>query len=212
MGSSLRRMWRLEEALERLDAAVRTFRDLDARWEIASALADRGQVHRLAGNLPSAEEDLREAVRICRQLGERNLITWSAERLIRVLVERGEVIEARRVLAEVEALLDPDDPGVRISLLASEHVITMAEGDLEGAVKVGQELIGLYRESGARNDTAGIIWWMGRLFGPDAAGGEESVEEARRTLEAAHWVQAQKDPDLFVAVLRERGLEVVPAG
>jgi hypothetical protein len=54
-----------------------------------------------------------------------------------------------------------------------------------------------------------MVWWMGRLFGPEAVGGERELEEARRTLDAAHWEQALRDPDLFQKSLRERGLEVV---
>ena len=41
VGNSLRRMWQLEDALPCLEEAVATFRDLDARWELASALGDQ---------------------------------------------------------------------------------------------------------------------------------------------------------------------------
>src|SRR4029077_2541630 len=58
-GNALRRMLRLEEALLDLDDAVGTFRDLGSRWELASALGDRGEVQFLAGRLDAAEEDLR---------------------------------------------------------------------------------------------------------------------------------------------------------
>ena len=211
VGNSFRRMGMFDEAMERLDAAVRTFRDLDARWELASSLTDRGFVRRLQGNMASAEEDLRRAVRMCRELGERNLITWSAERLVRVLVERGEPVEARRILTEVETLLDPSDRGGRMALLGSEIEILLGEGDRDGARKLGGELLDMYRESGPSNETAGMTWWMARLFGPESVGGEAVMEEARRTLEAAHWNQALADPDLFAEALRARGLEVVPA-
>jgi tetratricopeptide (TPR) repeat protein len=211
IGNSLRRMGMLQQAMDRLDAAVRTFRDLDARWELASSLTDRGFVRRLLGNMASAEEDLRQAVRMCKELGERNLITWSAERLVRVLVERGDPVEARKVLTEVEMLLDLSDRGARMSLLGSEIEILLGEGDRDGARKLGDELLSRYREAGPSNEAAGMTWWMARVFGPEAAGGEAAALEARRTLEAAHWNQALTDPDLFVAALRERGLEVVPA-
>jgi len=125
-------------------------------------------------------------------------------------VERGELAEARKALQELETTLDGTEPGVRISLLASEQVIMLAEGDVDGAAQAGLELIDLYRRSGARNDTAGAVWWMGRMFGAEMVGGEAAVEEARGTLEGAHWIQALKDPDLFSEFLRQRGLEVVP--
>ena len=49
VSGSLRRMMRLDEALEHSDAAIRTFRELGARWELASAIGDRGTIHRLQG-------------------------------------------------------------------------------------------------------------------------------------------------------------------
>jgi hypothetical protein len=51
---------------------------------------------------------------------------------------------------------------------------------------------------------AAWIWWVGRLFGEDLAGGPTAVEEAGRKLEAAHWVQSLREPDLWT--------EPVPAG
>src|SRR5205814_4061085 len=58
VSSSLRRMLRLDEALEHADAAIRIFRELGARWELASALGDRGELHRVAGRMDDAETDL----------------------------------------------------------------------------------------------------------------------------------------------------------
>ena len=49
MGGTLRRMMRLEEAERHLDDAVDGFRELGARWELASALTSRGITLRLAG-------------------------------------------------------------------------------------------------------------------------------------------------------------------
>ena len=42
VASSSRRLWRLETAEEHADAAVRTLRELGARWELAGALGERG--------------------------------------------------------------------------------------------------------------------------------------------------------------------------
>ena len=81
VGNSLRRMWQLEDALPCLEEAVATFRDLDARWELASALGDRGHIRRLSGHYAEAEDDLREALKIRRQLNERSLISWTAAEL-----------------------------------------------------------------------------------------------------------------------------------
>jgi class 3 adenylate cyclase/tetratricopeptide (TPR) repeat protein len=211
MGNSSRRMWKLPEALDLLDIAVRTFRDLDARWELASALSDRGMVKRLLGNLESAEEDLRETVRLCRQLGERNLITWSMERLIRVLVERGEVHEARRVLLEVGPQLDLSDPGARLSLEEAETVIALGMGDWEDALQHARTVLDLYASS-TPNDVAGAVWGVGQVFGAEIVGGEEALERARKLLERNHWRQALEEPGLLLGALRKAGVEALTRG
>ena len=81
VAASLRRLLRLDEALEHAEPAIRTFRELGARWELASALGDRGAIHRMAGRFEDAEADLREAFVLCRDLQERALVTWTAAEL-----------------------------------------------------------------------------------------------------------------------------------
>ena len=211
MGNSLRRMWRLEEGLSLLDGAVRTFRDLDARWEQASALSDRGNLHRLLGHSAAAEEDLRATVRMCKDLRERNLITWTVERLVRVLVERGELAEARRALAESEPMLDPSDPGARASLARSEQLIALASGDREAALERAREHLEV-TATDAPNDRAEITWWMGRIFGADEVGGPETLEEARAILEAHHWIQSLREPVLLLGAVEGPGVQAVPLG
>jgi tetratricopeptide (TPR) repeat protein len=211
MGNSLRRMWRLEEGLSLLDGAVRTFRDLDARWEQASALSDRGNLHRLLGHSAAAEEDLRATVRMCKDLRARNLITWTVERLVRVLVERGELAEARRALAESEPMLDPSDPGARASLARSEQLIALASGDREAALERAREHLEV-TATDAPNDRAEITWWMGRIFGADEVGGPETLEEARAILEAHHWIQSLREPVLLLGAVEGPGVQAVPLG
>jgi hypothetical protein len=41
------------------------------------------------------------------------------------------------------------------------------------------------------------VWWTGSLFGPEAAGGEQAIEEARETLERNEWRQALAEPELI---------------
>ncbi|HSH33809.1 MAG TPA: AAA family ATPase, partial [Actinomycetota bacterium] len=90
VAASLRRLLRLDEALEHAELAIRTLRELGARWELASALGDRGAVHRVAGRLDDAEVDAREAFILCRDLQERALVTWTAAELARVLSMQGD--------------------------------------------------------------------------------------------------------------------------
>ena len=92
VAASLRRLMRLDEGLKHSEAAIRTFRELGARWELASALGDRGATYRLAGRLEEAETDLREAFVLCRDLQERALVTWTAAELARILATRGDLV------------------------------------------------------------------------------------------------------------------------
>jgi class 3 adenylate cyclase/tetratricopeptide (TPR) repeat protein len=201
VGNSLRRMWHLDEARQYLDRAVRTFHDLGARWEEASAIGDRGTVRRLLGDLRGAEEDLRETMRLSRELRERTLMTWTVDRLVLVLILQGDVVGARAELTEAVASIEPDDPAFRETLLVSELLVHLAEGQEEVARERALAVLDMQRARGLRNEIATITWWAGRVFGPDAVGGEATVEEARATLEAAGWVQFIREPDLVLHAL-----------
>jgi hypothetical protein len=52
------------------------------------------------------------------------------------------------------------------------------------------------------NVRAAQVWWAGRLFGADAAGGDEALETARDLLERHHWRQALREPDLAADLRR----------
>jgi class 3 adenylate cyclase/tetratricopeptide (TPR) repeat protein len=195
VGNSLRRMARLDEALPHLNESVKGFRELDARWEIASAVGDRGTVHRLEGRLPQAESDLREALALCRELNERVLVTWTASELARILLARGELDEARSVLSEPSARLGAEvDPQALGSILAAEALLALAEGDPDRARERAEMALQAARPK-ARNELASWTWWVGRLFGADSVGGEERVEWARRTLQSSGWIQHLREPD-----------------
>ena len=196
VGNALRRIGRLNEALPHLNAAVDAFRELGARWELASALTSRGILHRLAGRIDQAVKDLREAYRLCRELKERGIVTWTASQLAMALVRAGELQAAREVLEETAAVVDSRGPGSVDWLLEGEVEILLAEGDREGALEKALEVLRLEREHESAKDVAARIWWIGRVFGPDAVGGEEEMERARKLLEETHWQSAILAPDL----------------
>jgi tetratricopeptide (TPR) repeat protein len=197
VGGTLRRLGRLDEALVHVDAAVDGFRELGARWELASSLTSRGNVHRLAGRPEDAVRDLREAYRLCRELHDRSIVSFTAGSLARALADTGELDAARRVLADVAGLAGdgsrPDE-----ALLDAEVEILLAEGDRETALAKARELLALERERSGPKDVAARVWWVARLFGDEAAGGVEEVERARAMLEEVHLVQALRRPDLLL--------------
>jgi class 3 adenylate cyclase/tetratricopeptide (TPR) repeat protein len=85
---------RREEALPWFDQAIATFAELGARWELADARAARGITRRELGRLDEAEDDLRFAIRIAEELGDRQLPGWTWRALARVSELRGDQGEA----------------------------------------------------------------------------------------------------------------------
>jgi class 3 adenylate cyclase/tetratricopeptide (TPR) repeat protein len=196
VGNALRRTGRMSEAEPHLNAAVDGFRELGARWELASALTSRGTLHRLAGRIDQAVKDLREGYRLCRELKERGIVTWTANQLAIALVRTGELQAAREVLEETSAIVGSGGPGSVDWLLEADVEILLAEGDRDGALEKALELLRLERVQGSAKDVAARIWWIGRVFGPDVVGGAEEIERARNLLEDTHWEAALMAPDL----------------
>jgi tetratricopeptide (TPR) repeat protein len=198
VAASLRRLLRLDEALEHGEHAIRTFRELGARWELASALGDRGAVYRVAGRLEEAERDLREAFLLCRDLQERALVTWTVAELARIHALLGDPTSARQVLAEPWVRRGDGDPGSVGALLSAESVVALAEQDRATARAKAEAAIEAETDGSgeALNARAALRWWAGRVFDPDAAGGQPLLDEARSTLERHHWLQALREPEL----------------
>jgi tetratricopeptide (TPR) repeat protein len=175
---------------------VTAFRELGARWELASGLTSRGILHRVSGRPDEAVTDLREAFRLCRELKERSIITWTANALAGACVDAGDLKTAREALEQAAAAVTPEGPGSLDWLTAAEVLILLAEGERDAALERANEMLRIAREQGPAKDVAARVWWNGRVFGPDAVGGEEEMERARKVLEETHWVQALHEPDL----------------
>jgi tetratricopeptide (TPR) repeat protein len=93
-GRVLHELGRYEEALPWFDRGIAIFADLGARWELADARAARGIAKRELGRLDEAEEDLRFAIRIAEELGDRQLPGWTWRALAKVAELRGDGAEA----------------------------------------------------------------------------------------------------------------------
>jgi len=91
---SLDDLGRREEALPCFDRGIAIFADLGARWELADARAAKGIAERELGRLDQAEEDLRFAIRIAEELGDRQLPGWVWRALAKVSEKRGDKAEA----------------------------------------------------------------------------------------------------------------------
>jgi tetratricopeptide (TPR) repeat protein len=196
VGNSLRRMMRLDEAEPYLDEAVRTFRDLGARWELASALSNRSDIYRLSGRLQAAEADLKESLEVSRHLGERSLIRWVARDLVRVFLAQGMRESAQRILEDPAAWVEVGDTESHWSRAFAEMVMALHDGDRDRALEGALDMLRLGKEEGWPNPVAADIWWVGTIFGPEVVGGDEVLEQARQRLEAARWYQALREPEL----------------
>ena len=93
-GRVLDDLGRQEESLPWFDRGVASFSELGARWELADARAARGIAKGKLGRLDDAEEDLRHAIRIAEELGDRQLPGWTWRALARVAEQRGDRAEA----------------------------------------------------------------------------------------------------------------------
>ena len=196
VGGTLRHMMRLDEAESHLDGAVDAFRELGARWELASALTSRGIARRLAGRAEDAVTDLREAYRLCRELNERSIITWTAGALARALVNAGDTGAARRVLDETDSVASVHTAADEEWLDYADVEIMLAEGEREAALEKALSLLRYERDEGRTKDVAGRVWWISEVFGPDAAGGAEEVQRAKELLERTKMLQAFREPEL----------------
>jgi class 3 adenylate cyclase/tetratricopeptide (TPR) repeat protein len=196
VGGTMRRMMRLEDAEEHMDRAVDAFRKLGARWELASALTSRGIARRLAGRTQDAVKDLREAYRICRELKERSIITWTASALARALVNAGDPGAARRVLEETASIASEQTAASEDWLDYADVEIMLAEGEREAALERALSILRYERGEGSRKDVAARVWWISQVFGDEAAGGEEEVGRARELLERTQMLQAFREAEL----------------
>ncbi|MGZ8571692.1 MAG: hypothetical protein ACXWW5_05650, partial [Actinomycetota bacterium] len=196
VGSSLRRMLRLEEARTHGDHAVRILRELGARWELAGALGERGSTARVDGRLDEAERDLREAFILCKDLSEQALITWTGSELARTLASRAETAAARTVLEDPVLRSVEGEPGSAAALLIAEAALALAETDDETArLKSGAAIRAEGSADLVPNAHAAVVWWTGRLFGAGSAGGDEALKDASDVLQRNGWLQALAEPD-----------------
>ncbi len=193
LGAALGIMGRIDEAIPNLETAAATLADIDARWETASVLADLGEILRHFDRPREAEAPLREALAITRELGDRQLVGWIAAELARTLRMLGRSDEARTILSESATLVDMY---AESSALKAKALMAVDDGDEKTARATMDHALELARAKGVENSLARMVWFAGRLLGPEAVGGTEALADARARLEEAGWVMFLVDADL----------------
>lgn len=201
VGNTLARTVRLDEARTALDQSVQAFRELGARWELASALGDRGNVFRIEGRLAEAAADLREALAYCRELGEQNLVTWTSSTLGQVLLLDGDRAGAERLADETEGYVHASDPAEQEPSLPLRILLALADGDRAAAERLARRLLERERDPAWPNQGAARTWWVGRLLGAELVGGAAELASARERLERVGWETAIGEPDRIRATL-----------
>ncbi|MGH2676771.1 MAG: tetratricopeptide repeat protein, partial [Actinomycetota bacterium] len=174
---------------------VQVYRDLGARWELSSALGDRGAINRLLARFDAAEADLGEALALCQELGDRVLIVWTVAELATILTLDGRAGSARELLESEVIPPTIEAPGDRTAVLWAWSYVLLAEGEQDAARDRAVEALRLDREVGREVSLAITTWWVAALFGPDAVGGDDELDRARKVLEEAGWVRAFREVD-----------------
>jgi tetratricopeptide (TPR) repeat protein len=160
------------------------FAELGARWETASALGDLAELERISGRILEAEEHQREAIKICKDLGDRQLIGWIAAELALSLRAQGRKREAAAAIEDVSSIVDANTDA---STLRAMALLAMDEGDRAGAASAIERLLAFVRAGNRPNAVARSVWFGARLLGAEAVGGEEAARRARDRLEAIGW-------------------------
>jgi hypothetical protein len=125
------------------------------------------------------------------------MVTWAASSLAKALADAGETGRAKGILAEAAGIASADGPAPAEWLLDAEMEIMLAEGDRETALEKAQQLLGVEREHGQPKDVAALLWWVGSVFGAEAAGGADELEAARALLERTHEHTALERPEVL---------------
>jgi thioredoxin-like negative regulator of GroEL len=142
---------------------------------------------------------LREAYRICRELKERSIITWTAAALARAYVSAGDPGAARRVLEETASVASEETAATEDWLDYADVEILLAEGEREAALERALSILRYERGEGSSKDVAARVWWISQVFGVEAAGGEEEVERARELLERTQMLQPFREAELVTS-------------
>jgi tetratricopeptide (TPR) repeat protein len=177
---------KFDEARELLAGAKQLARSLSATWYVGLVSLWSARIERLAGDLAAAEADLREAITLFREMGERWFQAIAAIDLARLLLVQGrrsELGELRVLVRDVERLFDPEFEmklcAFRARELALDGEIPEALALAERAVAVAQTTDQLIFHAEVLRDRADILALAARSTDATA-----DLEQAIRFLEA----------------------------
>ncbi|HKP17653.1 MAG TPA: tetratricopeptide repeat protein, partial [Gaiellaceae bacterium] len=148
LGLVLARSGRLDEARELFATARRNRTDLGQRLAVAASAEFAALVERLAGDLESAERELRAGCEALERMGATSLLAWLLGLLAEVVLELGRFGEADRLARRSEELAAVDDIDAQIQWRLVRARLTARAGG-EGSVATAQEAVRLALETDA---------------------------------------------------------------
>jgi class 3 adenylate cyclase/tetratricopeptide (TPR) repeat protein len=122
-----------DEAEHYLRQALEMFDEIGAAGRYGWTLSNLASVYRRRGDLPLAEKTFREAVQRLRRTHEQGFLVEAERGLAEVLVERGKVDEADRLITEAERRVGREDVWTRASLLHARGLVLAAQGHADAA-------------------------------------------------------------------------------
>jgi ATP/maltotriose-dependent transcriptional regulator MalT len=206
----------LEAMQGRFDDARATYRrarailvELEETLEASATSIESSRVELLAGDLEAAERELRRDDEALAALDEAYFRSTVAAILANVLVERGDLEEARRYSELAERLADADDTWSQAAWRTARAGVLVRQGDLETAARLVDEAVALVRAGDDQALRAEILATGAPIL---AAAGRAG--DARGWLDEARALYGAKGDSVSMAKVRERieGLRGLPAG
>jgi ATP/maltotriose-dependent transcriptional regulator MalT len=160
----------VEQARELIRGARRLLDDLGAVVLAAATGMDHARIEMLAGDLRSAENELRRAEETLTSLGERYLLPPLAALLAQVVYAQGRADEAEEITLRAELLSDPEDVepqaawrSVRAKVLAGRGRVDEAEALARDAVQLVRTTDSPWMQADALLDLAEVLRLAARL-------------------------------------------------
>jgi tetratricopeptide (TPR) repeat protein len=133
-----------DEAERYLRQALEIFDEIGAAGRYGWTLSNLASVYKQRGDLRAAEKTFREAVRRLRTTHEQGFLVEAERGLAEVLVEKGKVDEADRLVTAAERRVGREDVWTRASLLHARGLVLAAQGhaaEAESAFLAALEII-----------------------------------------------------------------------
>jgi tetratricopeptide (TPR) repeat protein len=169
------RLGRFDEARDRLERSKTICRELGSAYGLVEAHGAGAELEKLAGDLATAERELRKAIRIAAEMGASRYVALYRTRLAHVLVDLGRDDDARQELEQARAVSEGAAPWrtAQARLLARRGRSEEAAALARGAVASIAGSVDLTGRAEALTYLAEVLEASG-----DAAGAAEALAEA----------------------------------